>query len=56
MTKLSLPDKVRPYLFDIDGVLTKTAFRPRGRGEGTFDDYGCQFRLFLLAAYERERD
>ena len=25
MTKLSLPDEIRAYLFDLDGVLTKTA-------------------------------
>ncbi|MBV9024723.1 MAG: beta-phosphoglucomutase family hydrolase [Streptomycetaceae bacterium] len=51
MTKLGLPDIVRACLFDLDGVLTKTAVVHAAAWKQTFDDFlrrreGPGFRPF----------
>ena len=51
MTKLGLPDGVRACLFDLDGVLTKTAVVHAAAWKQTFDDFlrqreGPGFRPF----------
>lgn len=62
MTKLSLPDEIRAYLFDLDGVLTKTAVVHAAAWKETFDDFlrqreGPAFRPFdAVADYDRYVD
>ncbi|MEW1659027.1 beta-phosphoglucomutase family hydrolase [Streptomyces sp. NPDC093707] len=55
MRKLGLPDAVRACLFDMDGVLTKTAAVHDAAWKQTFDDFlqrreGPDFRPFDAAA------
>ncbi|MET8438126.1 beta-phosphoglucomutase family hydrolase [Streptomyces sp900116325] len=62
MTKLGLPDKVTACLFDLDGVLTKTAVVHAAAWKEAFDDFlrqrqGLAFRPFdTLADYEQYVD
>lgn len=59
MTKLGLPDKVRACLFDLDGVLTKTAVVHAAAWKDTFDDFlrrreGPAFRPFDAVADDEQ--
>ncbi|MET8213571.1 beta-phosphoglucomutase family hydrolase [Streptomyces sp. NPDC005373] len=62
MTELGLPDKVTACLFDLDGVLTKTAVVHAAAWKEAFDDFlrqrqGLAFRPFdTLADYEQYVD
>jgi beta-phosphoglucomutase family hydrolase len=62
MTNLGLPDKVAACLFDLDGVLTKTAVVHAAAWKEAFDDFlrqrqGLAFRPFdTLADYEQYVD
>jgi len=62
MTKLGLPDDLRAYLFDLDGVLTETAVVHAAAWKETFDDFlrrreGPAFRPFdVMADYEQYVD
>ncbi|MEW2470837.1 beta-phosphoglucomutase family hydrolase [Streptomyces sp. NPDC046994] len=51
MTELGLPDGIQAYLFDLDGVITKTAVVHAAAWKQTFDDFlhrrdGDSFRPF----------
>ncbi|MFD8030265.1 HAD family hydrolase [Streptomyces sp. NPDC059717] len=51
MTELGLPDGIQACLFDLDGVITKTAVVPAAAWKQTFDDFlhrrdGDSFRPF----------
>jgi beta-phosphoglucomutase family hydrolase len=62
MTELGLPDVVRACLFDLDGVLTKTAVVHAAAWKQTFDDFlrqreGPGFRPFdAVAEYDEYVD
>lgn len=62
MTKLSIPDTVRACLFDLDGVLTKTAVVHAAAWKEAFDDFlrrreGPGFRPFdAVADYDEYVD
>ena len=62
MTNLGLPDGIRACLFDLDGVLTKTATVHAAAWKSTFDDFlrrrqGSSFRPFdPVGDYDRYVD
>ncbi|WP_127357391.1 HAD family hydrolase [Actinacidiphila soli] len=62
MTKTGLPDGIRACLFDLDGVLTKTAVVHAAAWKQTFDDFlrrrdGAGFRPFdAVADYDEYVD
>lgn len=55
MTKLGLPDSIRACLFDLDGVITRTAVVHAAAWKETFDEFlrkrdGARFRPFDAGA------
>src|SRR4051794_36000877 len=62
MTKTGLPEGIRACLFDLDGVLTKTALVHAAAWKETFDDFlrrrdGAGFRPFdKVADYDEYVD
>ncbi|MFJ8357061.1 beta-phosphoglucomutase family hydrolase [Streptomyces sp. NPDC093984] len=61
MTKLGLPDGIQACLFDLDGVITKTAVVHAAAWKQTFDDFlrardGADFRPFDDTDYDEYVD
>src|ERR687885_564876 len=61
MTKLGLPDGIQACLFDLDGVITKTAVVHAAAWKQTFDDFlrardGADFRPFEDSDYDEYVD
>jgi beta-phosphoglucomutase family hydrolase len=61
MTKLGLPDGIQACLFDLDGVITKTAVVHAAAWKQTFDDFlrardGADFRPFGDTDYDEYVD
>ncbi|MFF2847268.1 HAD family hydrolase [Streptomyces sp. NPDC058001] len=61
MTKLGLPDTIRACLFDLDGVITKTAVVHEAAWKETFDAFlrqrdGADFRPFDATDYDQYVD